>query len=401
MFEMTDINRHCPVCSDEAKKVLYRQRFARLSEGSLLKGYDVVVCRNCGFGFADRIPDQNAFDFYYRDMSKYDYQERGGKESTLDEERFEETAALIRRFLPDQKATILDIGCSTGGLLWKIKKSGFLNVIGLDPSPLCASAAMKLYDIRVSNGSISDLSALGQAVDFVILVGVLEHLRDLSAAVEEIGKIITGKGQLYAEVPDVSAFAKVPDAPFQQFSLEHINFFSVQSLANLMMTRGFRQVYSQRLVRRQSQNTAMPVVTAVFQKREEDLGQYIMDTETEKCLVEYIQASAAIDKRICEIIDGIVVSARRIFVWGVGTHTLRLMETSRLSKANIRAFVDSNIHYHEKKLQGIPIISPSQLIGEPDPILISSRVFQQEIERQVRNELKLENELITLYESAS
>jgi SAM-dependent methyltransferase len=394
------MSRPCPVCFSEPKKFLYRQRFSRLSEGSLLKGYDVVVCQNCGFGFADQIPEQDAFDLYYRDMSKYDYQERDGRESAHDEERFEETAALIQHFLPNRKAVILDIGCSTGGLLCKIKKLGFPNVIGVDPSPLCASAAMKLYGIRVFNRSITELSALGQPVDFVILVGVLEHLRDLITAMEEIRKIMTDNGQLYAEVPDVSAFTDTPDAPYQQFSLEHINFFSAQSLANLMITRGFRSVYSQRIVRRQSHNTVMPVVAAVFKKRQEGHGQPVMDMETEKSLVDYIQASVAIDKRICQIIDALVASGRSIFVWGVGTHTLRLLETSRLSAANIRAFVDSNIHYQKKKLQGIPIISPADLKGKSDPILVSSRVFQEEIKRQIRDELQLENELITLYEDA-
>jgi SAM-dependent methyltransferase len=396
MFAMADMSRPCPVCLSETKNILYRQRFSLLSEGSFLKGYDVVVCQKCGFGFADQIPEQSAFDLYYRDMSKYEYQERDGKESAHDEERFEETATLIRQFLPSRQAVILDIGCSTGGLLSKIKQSGFPNLIGVDPSPLCASAALEIYGIRVLNRPINKLSALAQLVDFVILVGVLEHLRDLGTALEEIHKIITDNGQLYIEVPDVSAFIDVPDAPFQQFSLEHINFFSVHSLSNLMMTTGFRLTYSQHLVRRQSHNTVMPVVAAVFKKQPGGRGFLVVDKETEKSLVDYIQASTAIDGRICQIIDGIVESGRSIFVWGVGTHTLRLTETSRLSQANIRAFVDSNVHYQNKELLGVPVISPADLKGKPDPILISSRVFQQEIKWQIRNVLQLKNELITL-----
>jgi len=276
---MADMSRPCPICSSEEKILLYRQRFSRLSEGSLLKGYDVVICQNCGFGFADQIPGQDAFDLYYRDMSKYDYQERGGRESARDEERFEETATLIQHFLPNREAVILDIGCSTGGLLSKIKQSGFPNVIGVDPSPLCASAAMKLYGIRVFNRSITELSTSGQSFDFVILVGVLEHLRDLSAAVEEIRRILADGGQLYVEVPDLLSFADLPDAPFQQFSLEHINFFSAQSLNNLLETRGFRPAYSQQISRHQSENTVMPVIAAVFQKRKEGPGQYIRDRD--------------------------------------------------------------------------------------------------------------------------
>jgi len=391
------MSRPCPVCSSEIKIILYRQRFSRLSEGSFLKGYDVVVCQNCGFGFADQIPVQSAFDLYYRDMSKYDYQERDGKESAYDEERFEETANLIRQFLPYREAVILDIGCSTGGLLWKIKNLGFPNVIGVDPSPLCSSAAKELYGITVSNRSITELSTMGRAVDFVSLVGVLEHLRELGTALEEIHKIITDNGQIYIEVPDVSAFSNAPDAPFQQFSFEHINFFSAHSLNNLMMTRGFKPSYSQHIVRRQSHNTVMPVVSAVFKKQRDGRAQPVIDKETGNSLVDYIQRSAAIDRRICQIIDELVSRGKSIYVWGVGTHTLRLMETSQLSEVNIRAFVDSNVHYHNKKLHGVAVLSPIDLKGTTDPILISSRVFQEEIKHQIRDELQIKNELILLY----
>lgn len=114
--------------------------------------------------------------------------------------------------------------------------------------------------------------------------------------------------------------------------------------------------------------------------------------------MDYIQASAAIDIRICQIIEEIVTRGRSIYVWGVGTHTLRLMETSRLAEAEIRAFVDSNVHYRNKKLHGVAVVSPNDLKGTADPILISSRVYQEEIKRQIRDELQLKNELITLYE---
>ena len=389
------------MCGSNAKKILYRQRFSRLSEGSFLEGYDVVVCRDCGFGFADGIPEQAAFDVYYRDMSKYDYQERGGKESLQDEERFEKTSALIHPFLPGPGAAILDVGCSTGGLLWRIQKKGFSNVIGIDPSPHSASAAKKLYGITVLNKSFADLASLGQSFDFVILVGVLEHLRNLSTALEEIHKIMTGEGQLYIEVPDVCAFSDAPDAPFQQFSLEHINFFSLPSLKNLMAAGGFQPIHSQHLVRPQSHNTVMPVIAAVFKKNPEERRGPVIDRETETGLADYIQASTAIDNRICRVIDRLVTLNRPIYVWGVGTHTLRLMETSRLPEARIRAFVDSNVHYHKKKLHGKPVVSPDELRGTTDPILISSRVFQEEIRKQIREVLHLRNEVITLYDSRS
>ena len=69
----------------------------KFSEVSLLTGYDVVVCRNCGFCFADHIPDQAAFDLYYREKSKYEYQDRSGQPSELQVRRFPELTEFIKK----------------------------------------------------------------------------------------------------------------------------------------------------------------------------------------------------------------------------------------------------------------------------------------------------------------
>ena len=70
--QSTQKDRVCPVCKGDNKSLLFRQRFTEISEASLLAGFDVVVCRNCGFCFADHFPSQVVFDLYYREMSKYE-----------------------------------------------------------------------------------------------------------------------------------------------------------------------------------------------------------------------------------------------------------------------------------------------------------------------------------------
>jgi hypothetical protein len=77
---MTDVypSRNCPICEHAARRVLFHQKFAVIEQATAVPGYDVVVCDRCGGGYADGIPDQLAFDRYYRDMSKYEYAQREG-----------------------------------------------------------------------------------------------------------------------------------------------------------------------------------------------------------------------------------------------------------------------------------------------------------------------------------
>ena len=87
--------RPCPMCSGSERSALFRQGFAPVEAASLMSGYDVVVCSECGGGFADGLPPQAVFDAYYRKMSKYEYHQRGGVASDHDLARFEVIADLL------------------------------------------------------------------------------------------------------------------------------------------------------------------------------------------------------------------------------------------------------------------------------------------------------------------
>lgn len=362
-------------------------------------GYDVSVCAECGCGYADGIPDQRAFDEYYRDMSKYEYHQRDGAESEFDARRLAIIAGIIAPLVPNRDARILDVGCATGRLLANLRDHGFVNVHGADPSPACAAAAKRLYDIPVHTRTLSKLGAAPDRYDVVILVGVLEHLRDLGEAFTRLRTILNPDGMLYVEVPDATAFADWSNAPYQDFSTEHINFFAPISLNNLMAVHGFVRVHVEQNHREQSWKTVMSNVSAAYRKVDSiSAAPLAFDGATEVGLDRYIAACGADDKRLREKIDALATSGRPIIVWGVGTHTTRLMATSALADANIVAFVESNARYHGKSLHGHPILAPESLKSHPDAVLVSSRVFQHEIAGQIRDDLACANELILLYD---
>ncbi len=390
--------RGCAVCGALAGKLLFQQHLATLSSGSFLPGYDVVVCPNCGFGYADRIPAQAEFDAHYRDMSKYEHQECGGKECEFDAVRFRKMVGIVQQVAKSPRSRILDIGCSTGLLLSLLRETGYQNVRGLDPSPACAEAASRLYGIKVLTGALTDFTAPDGSFDVLILSGVLEHICDLQSVLAKLHRALADEGLLLISVPDAGRFASEEDAPFQQFSTEHINFFSAASLANLLHVHGFATVLSQA----NSYNEGLgytyggAVVDAVFRKSRGPLP-WQPDTQTEPALADYIRRSQAVDDGIRQTIERILAAGESVIVWGVGTHTLRLLATSRLAEARIAAFVDANPRYQGKSLRDVPIISPAELSGRAEPILVSSRVFQNDIVRQIRETLALTNPLYLLY----
>ena len=242
--------------------------------------------------------------------------------------------------------------------------------------------------------TLGELAASGDAFDLVIMVGVLEHLRDVAAAYAHLGRVVARGGVLYVDLPDATTFADWPNAPYQDFSTEHINFFSPVSLDNLMRRYGFSRVLEQDHWE-QSHATVMSNISAIHRHdTDAALGDPVVDGETARGLERYIAASAAADERLHARIDALVESRRQVLVWGVGTHTSRLLATSRLAEASIVGFIESNAKYHGKVLDGRPILAPDVLRTRSEPVLISSRVFQREIADQIRNDLGCSNELV-------
>jgi len=290
-------DRACAVCRSPLGSLLYRQRFSAISGGQLLDGYDVVYCKVCGFCFASPLPDQSAFDQYYREMSKYEHFERGGQVSEYDLARFCDVAGVIEEFLPSPETRILEIGCANGKLLSLLKENGYANVAGVDPSPGCAEIARRLYGVPVTVSTLSDVSLPDGSVDFLIMIGVLEHVRDLESALKTLSKSLAIDGRFFISVPDASRYTRGSDAPFQEFSVEHINFFGPLSLANLMARHGFKEVAYRQTLIDPSYKTSTPVLHAVYRKTS-SFRPVVKDEETSAELAAYVSQSEEVDQRV-------------------------------------------------------------------------------------------------------
>jgi 2-polyprenyl-3-methyl-5-hydroxy-6-metoxy-1,4-benzoquinol methylase len=332
-------------------------------------------------------------------MSKYEHLDRSGQPSDFETNQFPILAEFIQNSIPNLQSHILEIGCANGGLLNALKQKGYQYVLGVDPSPVCAQNANHLYQIKVLTNSLSNIKMEIGHFDFIILVAVLEHIRDLSEALTKIYDLLSPDGKLYIEVPDATQFTSSLDAPFQEFSIEHINFFSQQSLTNLMGVFGFSSLFSSHTTYTQTDTHTGYVIRMVFQKNKGHKRYNLKpDRITKPSIIKYIASSQEVENRIHKTVNELVDHQTPLIVWGVGTHTQRLLATSRLMNAKIVVFVDSNPNYQNKLLNGIPIINPDGLVGKGESILVSSRIFQNEIVHQIRSVMNLKNEIYTLYE---
>jgi 2-polyprenyl-3-methyl-5-hydroxy-6-metoxy-1,4-benzoquinol methylase len=373
---------------------MFQQRFEALGSASLMSGYDVVACQDCGFVFAVGIPAADEFRRYYAEASKYEFSHAGGKQHSYEVRRLADLAGWIGQHCP-RDVRLIDVGCATGELLVQLREQGFTSLTGLDPSEACVRYGSEQLGLRINRGLLDVRPANERPFDVLVLSAVLEHIPDLDACIQQMASWVGPEGRVVLEVPDAVHFADAFNAPYQEFSVEHINFFSAESLTNLMEKHGFRVEAERHYVCNAGAGVTGAGLTMIFQSGGSPKPP-VKETASSDGVRRYLTKCTSWIEHESRVISGLVATQEPILVWGTGTLCRRLLATTPFRDANIVAFIDSNPHYQGMEIHHRQILAPAELTRFTEPVLITSWAFQAEIENQIRNTMGLTNRLIGL-----
>ena len=379
------IKRCCPVCVGEETKKVFHRDFGGMESIVPFSGYDVVQCTRCGAFYADNIGETMPLMHYYEMMSKYETEAFSVSREALAEYEF--AIGFLRGHLAPEQS-IIDIGCGNGAMLHMLQEQGFHHLTGLEPSEKNCRGITERWGIRAVAGALGEeIPPLAdETFDVVLMEGVLEHLIDVQGNVREALSYLKEDGALYLNVPDLAAFPACHDL-YQQFSVEHVNFFSLPSMQNLMREFGMTCVAYDRngygvftLWRHASEG--VPAL-AFDHTGTADMRTYLTGAE---------QLAAQMKDRLAPY------RGRAVYVWAAGTHTAMLYQLRLLDGIHVRAIIDSNANYQGKEVYGVPVIAPQELTErEPLPIIISSQLAQDAIHAQIKEKMGLPNEMVRLY----
>jgi SAM-dependent methyltransferase len=184
----------------------------RLSEVKLLP-FEVRICTECKLGFSTQnlsTQDQEAI------YDQYAYTSAG---DGMGRERYEGFLELLRdHFSP--KAKLLELGCFDGYLLLQLKKGGFSDLRGIEPSPAATKAVEAGLDVQ--NAYFDENSMQGKILDGIFAMHVFEHFGDPSATLLLMKSHLKEGGRIVLEVPN-----------FCSFHHEHLFYFSPTFLKRL------------------------------------------------------------------------------------------------------------------------------------------------------------------------
>jgi hypothetical protein len=254
----------------------------------------------------------------------------------------------------------------------------------------------KKNDLNVLEGSFPAKNIKRKRYGAILLSAVLEHIPNTEEFMECLNEWLLPSGFVVIEVPDLEYFYRSRNAPFQELSTEHINFFGAPSLRNLMGRFSLTSCYERHFMCPVGPGGLTGSVLTIIFKKESSRLSVVKEDTSKKSMQRYLIKCNKLMTDQRSKVKKLVASQKVIFVWGVGTMTQRLLAKCNLSKVKISAFIDSNPHYIGKKLAGIHIKSPKSAAHEQYPILIASHGFRSEITKTIRKVLKIKNKILNI-----
>ncbi len=367
-------NRNCICCESDQLETLYEISNVQvlLKEAGASLVTTVQVCPKCGMVMLNPIADDSFYETYYQNSLRVTADNEGASR----QEKRKEQHEFCQSCIPDYErgGRVYDIGAHDGSLL-SFFKADCWQVSGCDLSVKGNSFARKNYGIELDLSDFLQCNQPEDSFEVVTIFQVLEHIIDPKSLLLKVRKMLKEKGVFILEIPNL-------DKPSSQnlanyFDFEHVNYFEVGSITNLLAAIGF-SVEESTICQR---NKALRIVArkgpanVTPQNHYSENRQRVLDYET-----QYTNIIRQIEKRLTPYLS------REIVLYGAGQHTEQLLrEVTIARQLDIKAVVDTSSQKWGKDILGFNIKPPQWLENMEDcVVVISSFSFASAIKNTIR-----------------
>lgn len=133
---------------------------------------------------------------------------------------------FVKKNIKKKNKTLLDVGSGLGIFPFMISKKGFIST-ALDPNKLSCLHFKKNLKINSIHGDFTK-TTIKKKYDVITLNKVIEHVEHPEKMLIKARALLSKKGIIYIEVPDILAAKKGKSR--EEFHIDHLHVFSKKSL---------------------------------------------------------------------------------------------------------------------------------------------------------------------------
>jgi 2-polyprenyl-3-methyl-5-hydroxy-6-metoxy-1,4-benzoquinol methylase len=140
-----------------------------------------------------------------------------------------------------KNGSVLDIGSGYGFMRLPYENEGF-KTHGIELSKFAAKIAKKKFRLETHVGEFSDFNALNE-YELILAYDIIEHIRKPRQFISKCFSILSKNGFMVIRTPNLfSLEASAFGERFYSFKREHLQYFSIESLALMLMDYNFKIV---------------------------------------------------------------------------------------------------------------------------------------------------------------
>lgn len=198
-----------------------------------------VLCRTCGLVWTNPRPSAADMNAYYETVYRADYTGHRAPPLRKIVRGFLGAAdrrRLVRSFLPEASARMLDVGCGAGELVYLMRRAG-VDASGLEPGIEFAGFARAVLRVPIQTAPVDAARVPAASLDLVTMFHALEHVPDPRGLLATVRGWLRTGGHLIIEVPNIASRVQ---APSHQYHYAHLHHFTASTLSALGEAAGLR-----------------------------------------------------------------------------------------------------------------------------------------------------------------
>jgi 2-polyprenyl-3-methyl-5-hydroxy-6-metoxy-1,4-benzoquinol methylase len=240
------------------------------------------------------------------------------------------------------KSKIFEIGCNDGHMLADLKKKGYDNISGIEPAQDTFNLAKKKIK-NVYNDFFSKKFLKKKKLknfDLIYSRHVFEHLHDLNEVLEAAHSMLKKNGSIMIEVPAFDMYLQNYDYTFWE---EHVNYFTKNSLFNLLSRNKFRVFHYETTL------FSGKAIIVFAEKYDKNIKYSFNLSNEHKNIKKYFDKFLLFKKNLYNFLKSM---KKKPFIYGCGSRS-----SNFVNFFNIKNFVDCFVDDNHKKQNKINPLS--------------------------------------------